>query len=450
MLITGVWLRSGARVDVLLRDGAIARVDATAAHAHGETTDGEVFDGEGHTLIPGLHNHHVHLAAAAAATRSVHVGPCQVSGAEQFAHVLTTAATDRDGWVRAVGYHETVAGELDRDVLDRIDADRPLRVQHRTGAMWFMNSEGLRREGRPSHPSGRVFRSDRTATTRFGGVDGLHAVSDRLAGYGVTGVTEATPELTDSDLRLLDDAVARGEIRQRVHVLSDPGDGTYKHLSFGPIKRIIDDDVDLAEFETWVAQQHRRGRPVAVHCVTVFQLVITVTVLRSVGTLAGDRVEHAAVVPDELVPVLAELGVTVVTQPNFVAERGDEYLADIPADEIGDLWRLGSLRDAGVRVACSTDAPFGGLDPWACMRAARDRRAPSSRPVNPTESVDGATALSMFLGAPDSPETPREVEVGARADLVLVAASPEDLHRRLDSGLVGYTIIGGEISQPSA
>ena len=86
-------------------------------------------------------------------------------------------------------------------------------------------------------------------------------------------------------------------------------------------------------------------------------------------------------VPDDCLADLAELGVTVVTQPNFVAERGDQYLADVPADEHTQLWRLRSLLESRVAVALSTDSPFGGADPWAAMRAAvrRDhrRRAPS-------------------------------------------------------------------------
>ena len=74
--------------------------------------------------------------------------------------------------------------------------------------------------------------------------------------------------------------------------------------------------------------------------------------------------------PDDCLADLARLGVLVVTQPNFVAERGDQYLADVPADEHHQLWRVASLLAADVRVALSTDMPFGDADPWAAMRAA--------------------------------------------------------------------------------
>ena len=90
-------------------------------------------------------------------------------------------------------------------------------------------------------------------------------------------------------------------------------------------------------------------------------------------------------------------GVTVVTQPNFVAERGDQYLVDVPAAQHHELWRVATLTRAGVPVALSTDAPFGDADPWAAMRAAADGGATArgglveqgDRPSSEGRTVDG-------------------------------------------------------------
>ena len=90
---------------------------------------------------------------------------------------------------------------------------------------------------------------------------------------------------------------------------------------------------------------------------------------------------------DDCVPTCPGLGVTVVTQPNFVAERGDQYLADVPADEHRQLWRVASLLGASIPVALSTDSPFGGDDPWAAMRAAVHRTTPTGAVLNPSECV---------------------------------------------------------------
>ncbi len=113
-----------------------------------------------------------------------------------------------------------------------------------------------------------------------------------------------------------------------------------------------------------------------------------------------------------------------MTQPNFVAERGDQYLSDIPAAEHAALWRVASLRKAKVRVALSTDMPFGHGDPWAAMRAAVQRTTPSGAVLGADECVSATEALTMFLGHADQPGGPRTVDVGQPGDLCVLAAPP--------------------------
>ena len=87
-----------------------------------------------------------------------------------------------------------------------------------------------------------------------------------------------------------------------------------------------------------------------------------------------------------------------MTQPNFVAERGDQYLDEVPAAEHEQLWRVASLLRAGVPVALSTDMPFGDGDPWAAMRAAVHRTTPSGAVLGADECISARTALTMFSG----------------------------------------------------
>ena len=141
MIFRNVDLNEGRRwVRVVGRTiAAVGDALESAAESDGE----EVIDGHGGALLPGLHDHHLHLLAMAAAAESVALGPPVVRTREQFTATLR-AAPDGD-WVRGVGYHESVAGELDRGTLDEVVSDRPVRVQHRSGRMWFFNSAGLAR-----------------------------------------------------------------------------------------------------------------------------------------------------------------------------------------------------------------------------------------------------------------------------------------------------------------
>ncbi|TGD89856.1 amidohydrolase [Mycolicibacterium sp. CH28] len=428
MLIQRACLLDGRVVDL--------RVTATIEEVAERLTPRQaepVFDAQGGAVIPGLHDHHVHLRAAAAALASVQVGPAQVRGHAELARVLATAAVGADGWIRAVGYHESAAGPLDRSVLDELVPTVPLRIQHRSGVLWFLNSPALAAVGLPNHPDGRLRSYGAWSDALARRDTSLSELSAQLLGYGVTGVTDATPDLDADAIVTLTEAHRHGELRQRVHWLA-------------PGKRILHDDaLDLDELTDWIRMQHNQSGTVAVHCVTAAQLVVTLAALRAAGTHPGDRIEHAAVVPADTLAELAGLGVLVVTQPNFVAERGDQYRTDVePADQPA-LWRLASLLRAGVRVALSTDLPFGGADPWASMRAAVHRRSATGAVLNAGEQVSATTALAMFTGSAERPDVPRTVDAGQPGDLCVLAAPPADVLDVLDADMVRAAVVGGDL-----
>ncbi|MDT5178798.1 MAG: hypothetical protein QOJ95_2996 [Mycobacterium sp.] len=429
MLIQRAHLLDGTTADIRI-DHVVVEVAPSLTPARGES----VLDASGRTVIPGLHDHHVHVHSAAAATTSVSVGPREVHDRNGLRAALATAPVGEDDWIRAVGYHEAVAGELDRAALDELSPPVPVRVQHRSGLLWTLNSAGLERVGLPDHPDGRLRSADASWTGALARREtGLDEISRRLASYGVTGMTDATPDLGVVDVVRFAESHRHGELLQRVHCLA-------------PGKRILhDDDLDLDALTTWIGARHDAGGVVALHCVTAAQLVVTIAALRAAGARPGDRIEHAAVVPDDCLSDLAEIGVVVATQPNFIAERGDQYLSDVPADEHHQLWRVASLVDAGIPVVLSTDLPFGDLDPWAAMRAAVLRTTPSGIVLGPRECIDAATALTMFLGTPEHPTRPRTVAVGEPADLCVLAGTPDDVLRELDAGLVDTTVVDGRV-----
>ena len=391
-----------------------------------------VHDAQAGAVLPGLHDHHLHLRAMAAALDSLVVGPPEVRTKAQLAQALATAVAGPDGWIRAIGYHASVAGELDRAALDALISDAPVRIQHRSGAMWILNSAGLARVGLTDHPDGRLHSADEWSDALPRRATALADITHRLAAYGVTGVTDATPDLTADDVVTLSVAHRRGDIPQRLHFLA-------------PGKRILHDDrLDVDELTGWVSDHHDDDVPVALHCVTHAQLVVALAALRSAGSHPRDRIEHAAVVPDDMVADLVDLGVTVVTQPNFVAERGEHYLRDVPAEEHPQLWRVASLLRAGIPMAGSTDAPFGGMDPWASMRAAVHRTTAGGDVLGADERITAAQALELFLGHPDRPSVPRTVDVGQPGDLMVL--TPTAAVETLASDMVATTIVGGRVS----
>jgi predicted amidohydrolase YtcJ len=428
-------------VDVLVRDGVVAAVGTGLA-------GDEIIDCGRGALLPGLHDHHVHLLATAALAHSARCGPPEVRDARQLREALRSAPRTA-GWIRGIGYDESVAGHLDAQALDRLAPDAPVRVQHRSGALWVLNSAGLAAVGAAAaradgierdgsgRPTGRLWRLDGWLGERLGPRPraDLAPLSRQLAGYGITGVTDATPGLSAPARAALGD----GTLAQRLTLLGDPG-GT------APVKIVVPDH----ELPSWDELTGRiraaRPRPVALHAVTRASLVLSLAALADLGPVAGDRIEHAAVAPPETVRWMARLGVAVVTQPSLPALRGDQYLDRADAEDLPYLWPFRSLADAGVAVGCSSDAPYGDLDPWRSMAAAAERRAPSGRPVAPAERVSTRAALRGYLSRAEEPGGPeRRVAAGSPADLAL-------LDRPLAAALAGprdvtvrATFVGGRL-----
>lgn len=450
-------------VDVLVTNGRIAAVASGLKPA----TDTEVIDGHGGALIPGLHDHHIHLFATAAGASSVRTGPPDVRDEAGLVRALqeADASLPHGQWVRAVGYHHSVAGDLDRDALDGIVAQRPLRLQHRSGARWTLNSAalevldiadrthpGIERDA-AGRPTGRVHRADhwlRDLLPREASPD-LTSLGALLASFGVTGVTDTTPYARLEDLASLAHAVASGALPQRVMVTGGPEltDALWPPgVERGPVKLVIDDDTypALDELAAQITRAHRHDRAVAIHCVTRTSLVLALAAWDIAGGHTGDRIEHGSVIPRELTDALIRHDLTVVTQPGFIGERGDEYLREVGEDDLPHLYRCRSLLDAGVRVAGSTDAPYSAPDPWGAMSAAVSRLAPSGAAVSPGEAVSPTRALQLFLGdLADPGGVERTVVEGAPADICLLDHPLAVALGRLTSDDVVATVCSGRL-----
>jgi predicted amidohydrolase YtcJ len=470
----------GRLVDVRASGGTVTTVGPRLKARRGET----IIEGRRGALVPGLHDHHIHLLALAAAERSVPVGPAVTPDATAFAGALAAAdrTLEQGAWLRAVGYHESIAGPLDRWRLDDIVPDRPVRVQHRTGIEWVLNSRGVELTGLDVEAPGPSGAADWTGdipavtdpvvgverdargrpTGRLRGLDrwlrdrlprerppDLAAVGRRLSRLGVTGVTDATPIDRLEDLAPLAKAAAAGLLPQRTVVMGGPSLAAAEMpspLARGPVKLVIADHAlpSLEDLVGWVRAAHEHDRPVAVHCVTRTALALTVAALDAAGAFVGDRIEHGSVVPPELRRLVASLGLVVVTQPNFVAERGDRYLAEVDTDDQPHLYPCRSLLDAGIGVGGGTDAPFGDPDPWLAIRAAVERRTAGGAPLGLREAVSPERALALFLTPPDDPGGEvRRVRPGVPADLCLLDTSLSHVLEEPSSDRVVLTVHAG-------
>lgn len=427
MLIQNVEL-GGQYLDVRVSGGKIVEIGRGLKAEH-------MFDGCGGALLPGLHDHHIHLNASAAAMNSVPCGPPNVTSPEALIEVLNRSG---EGVLRGVGYHHSVAGEIDRDWLDTNGPDRPVRIQHRGGRMWIMNSLAMEVFGLSKPQDGRLVDRDSHVRTQSSFPD-LKPLISKLQSYGITGVTEVTPSNGLTEFRHYTNTVQG----LRLTVMGGAELGRVNDLRVGPLK-LHYHDYNLPSLEALtmeVAKAHAEDRPIAAHCVTRAEVMLVLAAIGQAGAHNGDRIEHGAIADDAAIEWMEKLGVTIVTQPSFLTERQDAYRKDVPTDDHANLWRLAGFKRAGLAMAAGSDAPFGDANPWKAMAGAVDR------PVGfgESEALSPEDALQLYLKPADAAyQTPRKIEIGADADLCLLTTPWKQARQNLAQVTIRATWFAGE------
>ena len=449
---------AGVEVDIAVRGGRLVDPERGA-----EPTE-FVVDLEGRPTLPGLVDHHVHLMAQAAAWDSVDCSPDALAAGGGLSAILHAARASRpEGWIRGIGYDVATSGPLDRSRLDET-ATGPMRVQDRTGMFWVLDSAGLDSvmptdpgEWPPGlfvdgarRPTGVFYRLDAWLRARLPTQPpDLARLGRWLAERGVVAVTDATVTNGSEELGLL----AQAGLRQRITAMtSSPHTTAVDGVRLGPVKIVLDETQlpshdDLA---TRISDAHAAGRSVAVHCLDSASVVLAF----SCGLDQRDRVEHASLVSNGVVGLLASSGASVAVQPGLVYTRGDRYLEEIEPSEEADLHRLASFLAAGIPTLLSSDAPYGPLDPWQTLAASVQRRTSSGRAVNPSEAVELQTALGLFTSGPQGGPLRSQLQTGDPADLVVLDNDWDSLLARptvaltMVDGAPIHSLIG-ELASPS-
>ena len=459
LLITNAELLSslGRTNDVLVSHGIVTSI-GDIKNAEGST----IIDAKGALLLPGLNDHHVHLFSYAASLSSVCCGPPSVNSEEQLANILNKQIGN--GWLRGTAYHESVLENLDRSWLDRNGPERPIRVQHRSGRLWILNSLGLETvqtmgTNLSSHDrkllntkDGRLYDADEIlGRITCNQIPPINTASTKLAALGITGINDMTPTNDSNVWDQFEGLQASGDLLQKVRLSGDPSlskkQSNSNRISLGETKVHLH-ETSLPTFEGLVEiidTSHKSNRGLAVHCVTETELVFALAAFKTAGTICGDRIEHASVVPPILIDQLFELNLGVVTQPNFIHERGDNYLMDISEKEHSFLYRCKTLLDADIPVAFGTDFPFGNPSPWVAITSAERRKTKSGFLLGSQERIPLDLALEKFIGDLSNPFEPRHIKEGRAADCCLLDASWSSLKSNLSDQNVRMTIIDGNI-----
>ena len=280
-------------------------------------------------------------------------------------------------------------------------------------------------------------------------------------------VTDATPTNGPEEWARFEEAQATGELPQHVVAMGrlslsacrttsgGPRLPGAPSLRVGPHKILLDEPAlpDLAALGLAIRRAHEQERTVAIHAVTRAELLFALAAFDEVGATKGDRLEHASVAPEDAMERIRALGLTVVTQPGFVFERGDAYRRDVEAIDQPHLYRLRSWLARGVPLAGGTDAPFGDPDPWRAIRAAVDRGTRDGATLGSGEALSPEAALGLFLPPIAAAASAREgvaptPVVGGPADLCLLALPWAEFRGCPSADAVVATIRAGQPIHP--
>ena len=430
------------------------RIEALERRLRPADTDALCIDAQHGALLPGLHDHHIHLRAAAAAQQSLDCSVFRPGEGAKLQHALQQFGGQ--GWIRAVGYHESIAGDLDGFALDKLCAHRPVRLQHSSGKLWVLNSMALQQldlqaeaaeagieRDEQGRPTGRLWRMDAWLRRRLppAAMTDLQALSRQLASYGVTGVTDASYSNDDASAQEFASARQRRELLQRIVLMGG------ESLARGDLKIMLDEDdlPELQELAARITRAHSAGRGVAFHCVSHVELLMALSAMEIAAVPVPVRIEHGGVVRPEVIPRLRSCGATVVTQPGFLAQRGERLSRQAAPQDVAYLYPYASLLAAGVPIAASSDAPYGPLNPWQIMAAAVTRQSETGRALGRRECVPAREALRGYLSRPDNPGgAPRTVSVGLPADLCLLDRPLGVALQNIGGVQVRHTWVDGE------
>jgi hypothetical protein len=194
-----------------------------------------------------------------------------------------------------------------------------------------------------------------------------------------------------------------------------------------------------------------RGFGVATHAIGNEAVDIALEAYEAVGVaLHGGglpRIEHGVFLDRALVERIAGGGFAVVAQPAMLAMHGTRDAVAIPGLPFKPLrWLL----DAGVCVSGSSDYPVTGFDPLDGIRTACSRINARGVVVSPDQRVSLDEAIAMYTrgsatacGVLDRCGT---LEVGKRADLVVIEGDLESPDARVRATVVGGRVVHGAIA----
>jgi predicted amidohydrolase YtcJ len=247
-----------------VRNGVIIAVGTNDAVQRLRTEQTRVIDLNGDTVVPGLHDMHVHPMSAGMAQRGCNFP--QGSSAQQIIDTVKACVAKhaKGEWITGGQWDAASFGKqgMHRSLLDSVSPDNPVVLSDISGHSAFANSKALQIAGitaKTQNPPGGiierdekgeptgVFRESAAGLVRGGSSQAPLSPDDRakaltwalseMLSYGITSFTDAV--IDESSMQLYADLADRGVLKQRVRgcIMWSPMFDASQDSPFDPVKR---------------------------------------------------------------------------------------------------------------------------------------------------------------------------------------------------------------------
>lgn len=140
------------------------------------------------------------------------------------------------------------------------------------------------------------------------------------------------------------------------------------------------------------------------------------------------RIEHASVLTDSDLELIASVGALASVQPAFLTSETEWLASRVGHRRLEQTYAFRSMIEAGIPLAGGSDCPVEPPNPLLGMAAARDRAG-----ISPEQALTGAEALGLFTdGVAQALGEVAPLSVGSTANFTVldidpVAATPDEL-----------------------
>ena len=478
-----------------VRDGKIAAIGSTENLKARAAASANIIDLNGKTLMPAFIDAHMHIVHVGLNHSGFSIDLSEVRSLQDALELIRDVVTKRgDGeWIRGRGWDEMNWPEkryITKTELDKIAPRNPVSLTRIDGHLLVANSSALK-EVRISVGSdefdqelgilrekGVVEFNSQTGPNKHDVEAAILATTELAHSLGMTAVHDY---VSPSYIRAYQDLKKRGDLELRVtmhpfvenlDLLRDLGMQTGfgdEFLKLGAIKLFSDGSIgarNAALFEPYIdtseddrttgklnyeqdelnaltRQAHNCGFQISIHAIGDRAIGATLDAMIKAGVQESDRsrVEHLELPTEEQLQQMHKHGIIACMQPNFVQWSGPESLYEV---------RLGAERDAlmdphrrilehGVKLAFGSDGmPFNPLfGIHSVVNAPHENQR-----LSVDEALRAYTIDAAHIGFDE--DILGSLEVGKRADLVVLSENPHDVPDKIADIEVLETYLCGE------